>query len=73
MVEDAEVLTRNAWQAIVSALRTEKPHLGSVCPTGIPVVPIKELIRMKDKSNRPQDQADIFYLKKIIGEWRDEN
>jgi len=27
---------------------------------------------MKEKSNRPQDQADIFYLKKIMGEWRDE-
>lgn len=40
--------------------------------TEISVVPIKELIRMKEKSNRPQDQADIFYLKKIMGEWRDE-
>jgi len=40
--------------------------------TGIPVVPIKELIRMKKKSNRPQDQADIFYLKKIVGDWEDE-
>ena len=37
------------------------------------VIPIKELIRMQEKSNRPQDQADVFYLKKIIGEWRDEN
>ena len=40
--------------------------------TGIPVVPIKELIRMKEKSNRPQDQADVFYLKKIVGDWEDE-
>lgn len=39
---------------------------------GIPVVPIEELIRMKEKSNRPQDQADIFYLKKIVGDWEDE-
>jgi hypothetical protein len=39
---------------------------------GIPVVPIKELIRMKEKSNRPQDQADIYYLKKIVGDWEDE-
>jgi hypothetical protein len=38
----------------------------------IPVVPIKELIWMKEKSNRPQDQADIFYLKKIVGDWEDE-
>jgi hypothetical protein len=73
MAEDAEVLPRNAWQAIFSALRTEKPHLGSVCPMGISVVTRKALARVKEKSNRPQDQADIFYLKKIMGEWRDEN
>jgi len=36
--------------------------------TGIPVVPIRELIRMKEKSKRPQDEADIFYLKKIVGD-----
>jgi len=40
--------------------------------TGIPVVPLRELIRMKEKSNRPQDQADVFYLKKIVGDWEDE-
>jgi len=38
----------------------------------IPVVPIKELIAMKEKSDRPQDRADVFYLKKIVGEWKDE-
>ena len=38
----------------------------------IPVVPIKELITMKEKSGRPQDRADVFYLKKIMGEWKDE-
>jgi hypothetical protein len=38
----------------------------------IPVVPIKELIAMKEKSGRPQDRADVFYLKKIMGEWKDE-
>jgi len=40
--------------------------------TFIPVVPLKELIAMKKKSDRPQDRADVFYLKKIVGEWKDE-
>lgn len=40
--------------------------------TFIPVVPIKKLIAMKEKSARPQDRADVFYLKKIVGEWKDE-
>jgi len=40
--------------------------------TVIPVVPINELILMKEKSNRPQDRADVFYLRKIIKEWSDE-
>jgi hypothetical protein len=35
----------------------------------IPVVPIHELILMKEKSNRPQDRADVFYLRKIMKEW----
>ena len=38
----------------------------------IPVVPIRELIAMKEKSNRPQDRADVFYLKKIMDGWKDE-
>ena len=38
----------------------------------IPVVPIKELIAMKEKSGRPQDRADVFYLKKIMNGWKDE-
>ncbi len=37
----------------------------------IPVVPIKELIAMKEKSDRPQDRADVFYLKKIMDGWKD--
>lgn len=41
--------------------------------TGIPVVPIKELIRMKEKSNPPQDRADIFYLKKSLETGRMKN
>lgn len=38
--------------------------------TKIPVVPIADLIAMKEKSSRPQDQADIFYLRKIMEEWK---
>jgi hypothetical protein len=34
----------------------------------IPVIPIKILIEMKEKSGRPQDRADVFYLKKIKGD-----
>jgi hypothetical protein len=38
----------------------------------IPVVPIQELILMKEKSNRPQDRADVFHLQKIMKDWKDE-
>jgi len=34
--------------------------------TIIPVVPIKTLIGMKEKSGRPQDRADVFYLKNFL-------
>ena len=40
--------------------------------TIIPLVPIKVLIAMKEKSDRPQDKADTFYLKKIIEDWQRE-
>jgi hypothetical protein len=40
--------------------------------TVIPLVPIKALIAMKEKSDRPQDKADVFYLKKIVGDWQHE-
>ena len=40
--------------------------------TIIPVVPIKYLIEMKEKVGRPQDIADVFYLKKIEKGWSDE-
>ena len=40
--------------------------------TIIPVVPLKALIEMKEKTGRPQDIADAFYLKKIKEEWKDE-
>ncbi|MBI5750196.1 MAG: hypothetical protein HZA00_13845 [Nitrospinae bacterium] len=35
----------------------------------ISVVPMKELIKMKEKAGRPQDRADVFYLKKIMKDW----
>ena len=38
----------------------------------IPVVPVKELIAMKEKTGRPQDEADAFHLKEIMREWKDE-
>ena len=40
--------------------------------TIIPLVPIKVLIVMKENSDRPQDKADTFYLKKIIEDWQRE-
>ena len=40
--------------------------------TFIPVVPLDELIGMKERSNRPQDQSDVFYLRRIISHWNDE-
>ena len=41
--------------------------------TIIPVVPIKYLIEMKEKAGRPQDIADVFYLRKIREEWNNES
>jgi len=40
--------------------------------TVIPVLSMEELIRMKETSNRPQDKADIFYLRKILEGWGNE-
>jgi hypothetical protein len=37
--------------------------------SAIPLIPIDELIKMKEKTGRPQDRADVFYLKKIMEEW----
>ncbi len=33
--------------------------------TLIPLVPLKKLMEMREKSNRPHDQANIFYLSSI--------
>lgn len=38
----------------------------------IPLTPIDALITMKEKTGRPQDKADVFYLKKILEEWKDD-
>ncbi len=38
----------------------------------IPLVPIKRLIEMKKKVGRPQDIADVYYLRKIEKEWGNE-
>jgi len=38
----------------------------------IPVVPLKELIKMKEMTERPQDRADAFYLKRIMQDWGNE-
>ena len=43
----------------------EKMRAGKIV---IPVVSVKTLIKMKEHSKRPQDAADIFYLKKIVKE-----
>ncbi len=40
--------------------------------TVIPLVDIRDLISMKETVDRPQDRADVFHLKKIMEEWRDE-
>jgi hypothetical protein len=39
--------------------------------TSISVTPIKELIAMKQKADRPQDKADVYYLKKIKEVWNE--
>jgi hypothetical protein len=38
----------------------------------ISLLPIEKLIEMKEMSGRPQDKADIFYLRKIRKDWRNE-
>lgn len=38
----------------------------------VPVLPLKQLIEMKEKADRPQDRADVYYLRKILDEWKDE-
>jgi len=40
--------------------------------TVVQVVLIEELIAMKEDSNRSQDKADIFYLRKILEDWKND-
>jgi len=40
--------------------------------TVIPIVPIDVLIEMKEKTGRIQDEADVFYLRKSMEEWKNE-
>ena len=44
-------------------IKTEVKKLSDV---NIPVISVKDLIVMKEKSNRPQDAEDIKWLKKLI-------
>jgi len=48
--------------------RRHEIRLGDIA---IPLTPIDVLIKMKEKTGRPQDRADVFYLKKIMEEWKD--
>ena len=47
--------------------RRKEIRLGDIV---IPLAPIDVLIEMKEKTGRPQDRADVFYLKKIMEEWK---
>ncbi|MFQ5963840.1 MAG: nucleotidyl transferase AbiEii/AbiGii toxin family protein [Candidatus Scalinduaceae bacterium] len=38
----------------------------------IPVISLGHLVEMKEKTGRPQDISDVFYLKKVMGEWQNE-
>lgn len=38
----------------------------------IPLAPIDVIIAMIEKTARPQDRADVFYLRKIMKEWKDD-
>ena len=45
--------------------KREKMKFGDIT---VPVAPISILISMKEGTGRPQDEADVVYLKKIIAE-----
>ncbi len=44
-------------------LKTEQVQLGN---TLIPVLSVEAMISLKEKANRPQDQEDIIWLKKLL-------
>jgi hypothetical protein len=53
--------------AAMHSRRKELPFEDTV----ISVVAIGDLISMKESSDRPQDRADVFHLRKIMEEWKD--
>jgi len=40
--------------------------------TVIPLIPLDELIAMKEKAGRPQDMSDVYHLRKIREAWNNE-
>lgn len=49
-----------------------KRHIIMHGDIAIPVMPMDALIEMKNRTGRPQDNADVFYLRKIMEEWKDD-
>ena len=64
-----DVLIDTPFDVAAIYARRKELHLED---TVIPVVDIQDLISMKETVDRPQDRADVFHLKKIMEEWRDE-
>jgi len=64
-----DVLIDTPFDVAAIYARRKELHLED---TVIPVVDIPDLISMKETVDRPQDRADVFHLKKIMEEWRDE-
>jgi hypothetical protein len=63
-----DILTEDQFDFQSVYQRRHEIMLGDIC---IPLTPIDVLITMKEKTGRLQDKADVFYLKKIMGEWKD--
>jgi hypothetical protein len=55
----------------VAAMRSRRKEL-PLEDTVIPIAAIEDLISMKEGTDRPQDRADVFHLRKIMEEWKDE-
>lgn len=49
--------------------RRNKMKFGEII---VDVASVEDLIRMKEKSSRLQDKTDVFYLRKILNGWEDE-
>lgn len=63
-----DIFTEDQFEFQSVYQRRHEIMLGDIC---IPLTPIDVLITMKEKTGRLQDKADVFYLKKIMGEWKD--